>query len=252
MRLNPFGGTRRSRQADAVVIGAGSGIGRAVAVELGRRGGRVICADADTETTRETVDLVEEAGGTGLEVACDVTRIEQVSALADIAEQWFGAPPGIVCNSAEADTAPGVVGSIPLSEWHQLAEVNIWGAIHGCHVFVPRLCGAGRGTIVNTASAAAFGATPRTAPYNVTKAAVISLSETLSAELSGTGVSVTVLCPALGGGHPEPLARAALDAVDSGTLYALPQVEARLLWQSKRLIPGTYTRALGMLDQLVR
>ncbi|WP_327146411.1 SDR family NAD(P)-dependent oxidoreductase [Nocardia sp. NBC_01327] len=278
MRLNPFGGSRRTQQADAVVTGAGSGIGRAFAVELGRRGGRVICSDIDAERARETVELVSAAGGKAFDTGCDVSRIEQVEALANTAEQWFGKPADLVVNNAGIGRGGEVIGDAPLREWHQVLDINLWGVIHGCHVFAPRLRAAGHGNIVNVASAAAFGVAPRMAAYNVSKAGVLALSETLAAELSGTGVGVTVLCPtavktnilqgvSVGsesmdewgdrllrwtGREPAAIARTTLDAVDHGRLYVVPQFEAKVIWQSKRLLPQQYTRAAGLLERLVR
>ncbi|MFB8009372.1 SDR family NAD(P)-dependent oxidoreductase [Nocardia sp. NPDC056000] len=278
MRLNPFGGSRRTQQADAVVTGAGSGIGRAFAVELGRRGGRVICSDIDAERARATVELVSATGGKAFDAVCDVSRIDQVEALAATAEQWFGKTADVVVNNAGIGRGGEVIGDAPLDEWHQVLDINLWGVIHGCHVFAPRLRAAGTGAIVNVASAAAFGVAPRMAAYNVSKAGVLALSETLAAELSGTGVSVTALCPtavktnilqdvSIGdenisewgdrllrwtGRPPASIARTTLDAVDRGQLYVVPQIEAKLIWQSKRLLPEPYTRAAGLLERLVR
>ncbi|WP_330183123.1 SDR family NAD(P)-dependent oxidoreductase [Nocardia sp. NBC_01503] len=278
MRLNPFGGSHRTRQADAVVTGAGSGIGRAFAIELGRRGGRVICSDIDAERARETVELVSATGGKAFDTVCDVRRIEQVQALANTAEEWFGKTADVVINNAGIGRGGEVVGDTSLEEWHQVLDINLWGVIHGCHVFAPRLRAAGQGAIVNVASAAAFGSAPRMGAYNVSKAGVLALSETLAAELSGTGVSVTALCPtavktnilqgvSIGdetvsewgdrllrwtGRPPASIARTTLDAVDHGQLYVVPQIEAKLIWQSKRLLPEPYTRAAGLLERLVR
>ncbi|MEU0541020.1 SDR family NAD(P)-dependent oxidoreductase [Nocardia sp. NPDC005978] len=278
MRLNPFGGSRRTQQADAVVTGAGSGIGRGFAIELGRRGGRVICSDIDAERARETVEAVVAAGGKGFDVVCDVRDLDQVTELADTAEQWFGKPADVVVNNAGIGRGGTVIGETPLDEWHAVLDINLWGVVHGCHVFAPRLRAAGQGAIVNVASAAAFGVAPRMAAYNVSKAGVLALSETLAAELSGTGVVVTALCPtavktrilegvSIGddtvqlwgdrllrwtGRPPAAIARTTLDAVDRGELYVVPQLEAKFLWQSKRLLPESYTRAAGLLERLVR
>ncbi|MBF6334081.1 SDR family NAD(P)-dependent oxidoreductase [Nocardia transvalensis] len=278
MRLNPFNGARRTKRADAVVTGAGSGIGRAFAVELGRRGGRVVCADIDAVGARETVDLVAAIGGKGFDIVCDVRDADQVVALADTAEEWFGKVPDIVINNAGIGRGGRHIGDAALPEWRAVLDVNLWGVVHGCHVFAPRLRAAGRGAIVNTASAAAFAAGPRMAAYNVSKAGVLALSETLAAELSGTGVTVTTLCPTsvktnilqdvsfpdestarIGhtvqrwtGRSPDAIARTTLDAVDRGALYVVPQIEAKVIWQSKRLLPGTYTRAAGLLERLAR
>ncbi|BEK90844.1 SDR family NAD(P)-dependent oxidoreductase [Nocardia seriolae] len=278
MRLNPFGGSRRTQQADAVVTGAGSGIGRGFALEIGKRGGRVVCSDIDAERARETVEMVSDAGGKAFDAVCDVSSLEQVTTLANTAEEWFGKSPDLVVNNAGIGRGGTLIGETPPAEWHQVLDINLWGVIHGCHVFTPRLRGAGHGSIVNVASAAAFGSAPRMAAYNVSKAGVLALSETLAAELSGTGVTVTVLCPtgvrtnilegvSIGdenlqrwgdrllrwtGRPPAAIARTTLDAVDRGQLYVVPQIEAKAIWQSKRLLPDTYTRAAGLLERLVR
>ncbi|MGW4634966.1 SDR family NAD(P)-dependent oxidoreductase [Nocardia sp. NPDC004415] len=278
MRLFPFGGPRRTTRADAVVTGAGSGIGRAFAVELGRRGGRVLCSDIDSGRAADTADLVEAAGGKAIGAGCDVTVIGEVSGLAETARDWFGDAPTVVINNAGIGAGGPPVGEFTLDDWQRTLGVNLWGVIHGCHVFAPILRAAGRGALVNVASAAAFGAAPRMAAYNVSKAGVLALSETMAAELAGTGVGVTVLCPTgvktgimqadspmdetaerLGGlllrwtgRSPDTIARATLDAVDRGELYVVPQLEAKLLWQAKRWMPTTYTRSAGLLERVVR
>ncbi|MFF0543646.1 SDR family NAD(P)-dependent oxidoreductase [Nocardia thailandica] len=278
MRLLPFHGPRRTARADAVVTGAGSGIGRAFAVELGGRGGRVLCSDLDADRAAETADLVERAGGAALAARCDVTASAEVTALAAVAQDWFGAAPTLVIDNAGIGAGGPPVGAFTLDDWHRTLAVNLWGVVHGCHVFAPLLRAAGRGTVVNVASAAAFGAAPRMAAYNVSKAGVLALSETLAAELAGTGVGVTVLCPTAvrtgilredspldamaerfgavllrwTGRAPESIARAALAAVDRGELYVVPQLEAKLLWQAKRWMPATFTRSAGLLERLVR
>ena len=84
---------------------------------------------------------------------------------------------------------------MPLDDWRWIMGVNLWGVIYGCHVFAPLFRAQGRGHILNVASAAGLLAPPGMAPYNVTKAAVVALSETLAGELKTSGVGVTVLCP---------------------------------------------------------
>lgn len=265
---------RRTRQAHAVVTGAGSGIGRAFAVELAARGGRVVCADIDATSAKETVVQLEEAGGEALPAQCDVSSEDEVRTLAVTAEDWFGHAPDLVINNAGIGAGGRTVGDTSLDDWQRTLGVNLWGVIHGCHVFVPALRAAGRGGIINVASAAGFTAAPRMAPYNVSKAGVVSLSETLAAELSGTGVAVTVLCPTfvktnifdgeliepeaarlagkiarVAGFSARRVARTTLDAHDRGRLYVVPQPDAQLLWRSKRLLPGPYARMAGLMGR---
>lgn len=277
MRLNPFGGSRRTQQADAVVTGAGSGSGgvRARDRQAGWTGRllRHRCRARPRDRRNG-----QRRRGKAFDAVCDVSSLEQVTTLANTAEEWFGKSPDLVVNNAGIGRGGTLIGETPPAEWHQVLDINLWGVIHGCHVFTPRLRGAGHGSIVNVASAAAFGSAPRMAAYNVSKAGVLALSETLAAELSGTGVTVTVLCPtgvrtnilegvSIGdenlqrwgdrllrwtGRPPAAIARTTLDAVDRGQLYVVPQIEAKAIWQSKRLLPDTYTRAAGLLERLVR
>lgn len=275
MRLPGLGtGRRRSARADAVVTGAGSGIGRGFALEIARRGGRVVCADIDDVTAKETADLI---GARAMPYLCDVSDGDAVADMADAAQEWFGKPVDLVVNNAGIGAGGVVTGDLPLELWRKTIDVNLWGVIHGCHVFAPRLRAAGWGGIINVGSAASFAAAPRMAAYNVSKAGVLALSETLAAELSGTGVGVTVLCPTFvktnivnpetsderavraattamkwTGVSPESVARAALDALDRGQLHVVPQLDAKVIWQAKRLLPATYTRALGVVERIAR
>ena len=160
----------------AVVTGAGSGLGRAFCHELRKRGARLICADIDEAAAQKTA---AEVGGTA--VRCDVAKIEDVEALAAAADRALGGVDLVINNAGVA--VAGHVGDVSLDDWRWIMGVNLWGVIYGCHVFAPRLRKQGRGHILNVASAAGLLAPPGMAPYNVTKAAVVALSETLCAEL---------------------------------------------------------------------
>ncbi|HEX9765162.1 MAG TPA: SDR family NAD(P)-dependent oxidoreductase, partial [Nitriliruptorales bacterium] len=184
-----------TRESTAVVTGAGSGIGRAIARELARRGSRVVCADIDLDRATATVELVSEGGGEAVAQACDVSRLEQVEDLADAAVEHFGEAATVIVNNAGIGVGGSTIGAIDITDWRRAVDVNLWGVVHGCHVFAPILRQNGKGGILNVASAASFGSAAGMGPYNVTKAGVVSLSETLAAELAGTGIRVSVLCP---------------------------------------------------------
>src|SRR4051794_19062540 len=97
--IGPFGSSKkRSRDAAAVITGAGSGIGAAFARELARRGGRVVCSDIDEKAARATADSIIADGGSAMAVQCDVTRIADVHGLASKAHAWFHGPPTLVIN----------------------------------------------------------------------------------------------------------------------------------------------------------
>ena len=272
------GSSKVTHNALAVVTGAGSGIGAAFATELARRGGRVVCSDINEVTAAKTVSAITDNGGDAIEIPCDVTKFDDVRELAVQSESWLRAAPTLVINNAGVGSGGAPIGELPLDDWHWVLGINLWGPIHGCHVFAPILRSAEpsnrpRG-IINVASAAAFGAAPSMAAYNVSKAGTLSLSETLAAELSGTAVKVTVLCPTLVktkiiesgripdqttqfanklmrwiGLSPEKVARICLDAHDRGELYCMPQIEAKIGWNIKRLVPGTYTRGMGLVSR---
>lgn len=265
-----------SHGAQAVVTGAGSGIGRAFALELAARGGRVVCADLKLATAQETVALIAAAGGQAVAVACDVSELVQVQRLAEQAESWLGAPVDLLINNAGVGAGGQPVGETSIEDWRWVLGVNLWGVIHGCHVFTPRLRALGRGGIINVGSTASFAAAPTMGPYNVSKSAVLALTETMAAELQGSGVHITALCPTFvktnivkdgriagsASGFAEKVmkwtgieahrvARETLDALDAGRLYVLPQLDARTLWRLKRLAPSLYARGAGVLNRVL-
>ncbi|KXP07280.1 short-chain dehydrogenase [Tsukamurella tyrosinosolvens] len=262
--------------AKAVVTGAGSGIGRAFALELARRGGEIVCADIDEGRAKETVALIEARGGTAHAAVVDVAERTAVESLAAFARTVFDGPPTLVINNAGVGIGGRPVGDIGLDDWNWALGINLWGVVHGCELFAPMLREAGRGGIINVASAAGFAAAPSMGPYNVSKAGVMSLSETLAAELAGTGVNVTVLCPTfvktnvardgritegskslagtlmkLTGISPDGVAAQTLDALDLGRLYVVPQLDANVIWHLKRHFPTPYVRGLGLLTRLL-
>jgi NAD(P)-dependent dehydrogenase (short-subunit alcohol dehydrogenase family) len=277
--LGPFRRSNKvSHNALAVVTGAGSGIGAAFATELARRGGRIVCSDIDELAAAKTVNMITDDGGQAVAIRCDVSQFDDVRELAAQSESWLGAAPTLVINNAGVGSGGAPIGELPLDDWQWVLGINLWGPIHGCHVFAPILRSAEpsnvpRG-IINVASAAAFGAAPSMAAYNVSKAGVLSLSETLAAELSGSAVKVTVLCPTFvktnivessrmpdqttqfanrimrwTGLSPEKVARICLDTHDRGELYCMPQLEAKIGWNIKRLVPSTYTRGMGLVSR---
>ena len=190
-----FGSSKkRSNEAAAVITGAGSGIGAAFATELARRGGSVVCSDIDETAARTTADDIVAAGGKALATRCDVAQLEDVIQLAKVSQDWLGRPPTVVVNNAGVGAGGTAIGETEIDDWNWVLGINLWGPIHGCHVFAPILREAGYGGIINVASAAAFGAAPGMAAYNVSKAGVLSLSETLSAELSAAPVSRSRCC----------------------------------------------------------
>lgn len=264
------------RQPRAVITGAASGFGRALALELATRRAKILVADINPEGAAETVKLVAAAGGEGFATRCDVTQIDDVVALLGEADRALGGVDLLVNNAGVAVAGP--VGVVPLSDWEWVMGINLWGVIHGCHVFVPRFREQRSGAILNVSSAAGLIGAMELAPYNVTKAGVVALSETLNAELADLGVSVTVLCPTffttrLAEGlrshgklknevltrlmaraklQADGVARAALEAVDAGQLYAVPQADGLWFWRLKRAMPQAFNKIVPKMLRLLR
>jgi long-chain fatty acid transport protein len=248
----------------AVITGGSSGLGRALALELGRRQGRVLIADIDAEGASETARQVVACGGSAEVLVVDVGRVADLERAAERVEQLWGGIDLLVNNAGVA--AAGPMGEVPLSDWEWLLRVNLWGVIHGCHVFAPRMRARGQGFILNVASSAALASLPEMGPYNASKAAVVSLSETLNAELAPFSIGVSALCPTFfetnllgrlrapserqralahallrrSGATAEQVARAGIEGLEQGRLIVIPQLDGKLVWWLKRLAPGAY------------
>src|SRR4051794_15295554 len=121
--------------ARSVITGAGSGFGRALSIELARRGGRLLLADIDLAGAEETARLARAEGAADARaIRCAAPRLADVEALAAACD----GPIDLVANNAGV-TSGGVVGEIPMADWRWTLEVDLFGVIHGCHVFVPIL-----------------------------------------------------------------------------------------------------------------
>lgn len=265
----------------AVITGAGSGIGRALALALTSRGYRVGIADIDEEAAARTLEMVREAGGAGETWVCDVGDIEQVTAMADhFFEEWGKV--GLLVNNAGIGGG-GYIGETSMEDWRAVVNTNLWGVVHGCHAFLPRMKEQGSGHIVNTASIAGQVPVIGFAPYNTTKAAIISFSETLLMEAAPFNIGVTVLCPSMvptnilensfkcvkvdsyeegewgvelittGIGASritvDGVAKLLLDGIERDRLFVNTNVLSRLNWINSRISPEWYFRGIAYLNK---
>ncbi|MHB8438014.1 MAG: SDR family NAD(P)-dependent oxidoreductase [Acidimicrobiales bacterium] len=183
----------------AVVTGGASGIGWAVARRAGAAGMKVVLADIEGDPLERATRELEATGTETLGVHCDVSDAESVDALRDAAVARFGAV-HLVHNNAGVG-AGGPLWELPLTDWHWVLGVNLYGVVHGIRSFVPLMLAQGEGHVVNTASLAGLVSTPLMGPYNASKHAVVTISETLLKDLrmaggAGASVGVSVLCPA--------------------------------------------------------
>ncbi len=247
-----------------IVTGAASGLGRAVSIALARRGWHLALADLNDVGSQETLALVRQAGGDGQVEHLDVTKPEDWQALSDkLRPAWPRLD--LLVNNAGVGVG-GDVGKLPLEDWHWIVNINLYGAIYGCHTLVDWLKTNPQGAhIVNIASMAGIVSAPGMAPYNITKAGMISLSETLYGELKPFNVGVTAVCPAFfptniirngrfqspeqrkfadrmmskSTATAEQVADLILRAIDRRQLYVCVPRVARFFWRLKRLMPVT-------------
>jgi NAD(P)-dependent dehydrogenase (short-subunit alcohol dehydrogenase family) len=182
----------------AYVSGAGSGIGRGIALALARRGVRVGVCDIKLGDAQDTVRQIEALGGSALAVQVDVSDSASVEQAVAAVEQAYGAI-AIGCNNAGIAMHGVPLHEISASDWDWVIGVNLRGVIHGIRALVPRMLQAGRPAhIVNTASIGGFQVNPNflTGAYSMTKYAVVALSEGLHNELQGSPIGVSILAPA--------------------------------------------------------
>lgn len=189
----------------AVVTGAGSGIGRATAVALAGRGASVIAADIDLPSAEQTVDIAKTVGAGGTAYQVDVADAEAMENFATEVKEAHRAPDIVVNNAGIAVAGPFLDTS--LDDWDRIMGVNLWGVVHGSRLFGKQMRDRVHalpnkpdkpnfgGHIVNVASAAAFAPWRAMPAYCTTKSAVLMLSECLRAELAGSRIGVTAVCP---------------------------------------------------------
>ncbi len=185
----------------AVITGSASGFGREFANIGARLGMRLVLADVQQEALDKAKAELEAQGAQVLAVRCDVRKAEQVQALADATMDRFGAV-HLVFNNAGVGSG-GLIWENSVADWEWVLGVNLWGVIHGVRIFTPLMLECAKkepgyeGHIVNTASMAGLLNAPNMGIYNVSKHAVVSLSETLYQDLQliKAPVGASVLCP---------------------------------------------------------
>ena len=185
----------------AVLTGAGSGFGLECARIGAKLGMNLVLVDVQQDALHKAQAEMEAAGAQVLARKVDVSSAEQMDALAQAVQQRFGAP-HFVFNNAGVGSG-GLIWENSVKDWEWVLGVNVWGVIHGVRLFTPMMLAAAqadpayRGHIVNTASMAGLLTPPNMGVYNVSKHAVVSLTETLYQDLKlvTDQVSASVLCP---------------------------------------------------------
>lgn len=182
----------------AVVTGAGSGIGRALALDLGRRGCRVAASDINREAAVETVQKVKAAGGEARAYGLDVSDRDAVYAHAASVRKDFKAPANLIINNAGVGLA-ATVQEMKWDDFEWLMGINFWGVCHGTQAFLPQLIESGDGHIVNVSSLYGMISGPLTSAYNAAKFGVRGYTESLRIEMKAAHAPVQVSCVHPGG-----------------------------------------------------
>jgi len=256
-----------------LITGAGSGLGQALAHRYAGTGACVACIDLDA--TRAELTRAALPGDGHLAITANVGSDDAMEQVHErIAGEWGGLD--VLVNNAGIATG-GTLVETSAQEWQDALQINLLGVVRGCRLFLPAMIAAGAGQVVNTASFAGLAGAPGVMSYGVSKAAVVALSEQLRSELEGTGVRVSVLCPAFfrtnlleswrGAARPKPVAekmmRNAIDsldqvadrafaAVERGEFLVLPTRHEPLRWRLKRWFPAFYYRRLCRAAQALR
>jgi len=181
----------------AVITGGASGLGRAMADRFARAGMRIVLADVEPNALARAEAEMKAAGAEVISVRTDVSKAADVEALAQKTLAAFGAVHLVANNAGVAPLGSAWENSV--ADWEWTLGVNLWGVIHGVRVFTPiMLAQGGEAHIVNTASVSGLISPPGSAMYNVTKHAVVTLTETLYHDLAlkQARVGCSVLCPA--------------------------------------------------------
>jgi len=257
-----------------MITGAGSGLGREIALRWAREGWQLALSDVNEAGLLETLQLVRDAGGDGFTQRCDVRDYSQLTAFAQACEEKLDGIDVIVNNAGVA--SGGFFGELSLEDWDWQIAINLMGVVKGCKAFLS-LLEKSKGKIVNVASMAALMQGPAMSNYNVAKAGVVALSESLLIELKMHEVSVHVVCPSFFQTNlldsfrgPTPAMKAqvgkllesspisAADIADyiyeeiaKGEFMILPHEQGRMAWALKKQNPQLlYNEMTTMADRM--
>ncbi len=252
-------------QKRAFITGAASGLGKALALELASDGWTIGMADINITTLEAAGKEIEKAGGVPLIFPLDVSDKDQYQ---DVVKVFLSTTGGIdlLFNNAGVGDG-GVFEEYSLENYEWMVSINQMGVLYGCHYFIPIMKQQRSGHILNTASAAAIGCAPTMAAYNMTKAAVLAISETLYGELMDHGIRVSCILPtyfktnviqfARGGDivkkatqrfieksglEADTVAKEILTRAGKHELYIILPKDARKMWFFKRLAPTWFRK----------
>ena len=255
-------------QKRAFITGAASGLGLAIGERLAPQGWKLFIADINAQRLAQAEQKLQALGAQTQSMVMDVTEYSaQEDAARTLQETWGGVD--LVFNNAGIATA-GAIDDLTREDGEKTIDIDLWSVIYGCRIFTPMLKRQGGGHIINTASSAGTLAGPEMAAYNVAKAGVVSLSETLKTELSKDNIGVSVVCPtvfvtSLGDTMTgrtqmednlmrqlqaskvtaQDIVDDVMKAIAKDRLYVITQTDARWGWRLKRFFPELYPKVIS-------
>ncbi|MGI9264051.1 MAG: SDR family oxidoreductase [Gammaproteobacteria bacterium] len=247
------------------ITGGASGLGLALAMRYSREGWRVAVADINDERCKAACAEIDQAGGESLAVHCDIRVDAEVGDAADVVAREWGGLDVLVNNAGVA--AAGTLLDTSMEDWRWMIDINLLGAIRVSKAFVPIMKGSSCGHVINVASVAGIAQCPGMASYNVAKAGMIALSETLKNELKPLNIGVTVVCPSFfvtnllesykgdeSGARDvasrlmkrskltaDDIAEAVWRGMQRNDFFVFGHNEARFAYHFKRLFPGMFS-----------
>lgn len=250
------------------ITGGAQGLGYALACYYSARGDRVCIADRDVEAANNAVNKLQRAADDVFALHCDVTDSAHLQAAVEELNSRWGGIDVVINNAGVAQV--GAIEDVSDEDWQWIIDINLMGVVRGCRAFTPVFKQQKQGQFINVASMAGLLDVPRMSAYNTTKAAVVSLSETLQHELVDEGISVHVVCPSffrtnLGSSmrtsvpgmhntldklmskselNADDVAAFIVEQAEKGTFYILPHKKSRGIWRLKRWLPRSRYAAL--------
>jgi NAD(P)-dependent dehydrogenase (short-subunit alcohol dehydrogenase family) len=185
--------TGRVEGKACIVTGAGSGIGAATAVRLAEEGGRVVCADLNGDSAKQTADSIIATGGKAISFKIDVSDSAQCDALVAECVKEFGTV-DVIVNSAGVNL-PGVFHEVPNSIIDKTLDVNVKGTMYVCRAAIPHMLKQGSGSIVNISSVNGLVSEPFLAVYSASKGAVVMLTRGIALDYAKLGIRCNAICP---------------------------------------------------------
>jgi meso-butanediol dehydrogenase / (S,S)-butanediol dehydrogenase / diacetyl reductase len=176
-----------------IVTGAGSGLGRAMAIRFAAEGATVLAADI---SGAEQELAAASTGGEIVPQRCDVSEPDQVDALVGACQERFGRL-DVLCNNAGITGGPGRMHEYSIDEWDRVMRVNVRGAFLVLRASLPLMLASGGGSVINTCSVASFLYTPGSAVYSTTKGALLMLTRQAAIEYVGDNIRVNAICPGI-------------------------------------------------------